>query len=112
MVTYILQTFYAGTGTQGSNGDNGAASLAQLDHPYGISADGNGNFFIVDQGNAKIRKVNSAGIITTFAGKSLNGGDGGPATLALLNNPAGVAADAYGNVHIADTYNNKVSPQH
>ena len=102
----IITTF-AGTGQQGNSGDNGPATSAQLTSS-GVSVDISGNVYIVDQGNDKIRKVSNTGIITTYAGKGLSGGDGGPATFAPLSNPAGVAADVYGNVHIADTNNNRI----
>ena len=103
----IISTL-AGTGTQGSSGDGGVAISAQLVNPNGVSADQNGNVYIADTGNGKIRVVSSDGIITTYAGKGLSGGDGGPATLALLNIPVGVTADVSGNVYIADTNNNKI----
>ena len=66
--------------------------------------DNNGNVYIIEASFAKIRVVNSAGIISTFAGTGAFGttGDGGPANLALLLNPQGVAADTSGNVYIAD----------
>ena len=57
--------------------------------------------------NARIRKVDSSGVITTFAG-TVSVGDGGPASEAWINNPAGVATDEAGNVYIADTGNRRV----
>ena len=100
----------AGTGTAGSSGDSGAATLAQLNSPNGLSADANGNVYIADYSNNKIRRVNSAGTITTFAGTGVRGstGDGAAATLALLFWPSGVALDMSGNVYIADQVNNKL----
>ena len=97
-------TTVAGIGTQGSNGDNQSATAAQLYQPVGVTVDGSGNLFIADSFNSRIRKVNSAGIITTIAG----GGnqpvsDGVVATTVQLANPAGVAVDNNGNVFIADT---------
>ena len=105
----IVSTF-AGTETAGSNGDGVAATLAQLNNPYGVSADINGNVYIADQANQRIRKVNAEGILTTFAGTGTAGssGDGGAATSAQLNNPFGVSADINGNVYIADTNNNRI----
>ena len=105
----IIATF-AGIGTAGSSGDDGLAISAQLNHPYGVAADISGNVYIVDLFNSRIRKVNSAGIITAFAGTGVAGynGDGVLATLAQLNNPWGVSADINGNVYIADTGNSMI----
>ena len=100
----------AGTGDGGDSGDGGAATSAQLYYPYGVSVDISGNVYISDLINNKIRKVNSAGIITTFAGTGVQGnsGDGGAATSAQLTGPTGVSVDIYGNVYIADYYDNKI----
>jgi hypothetical protein len=68
-----------------------------------------GNVFITDSGNGRIRKVDQHGIITTIAGTGTFGYNGdGPATGANLSSPQGVAADAAGNVYIADTGHNRV----
>ena len=102
----------AGTGTEGYNAahDGAAATAAQLDEPWGVAVDGSGNLYIADRGNNRIRKVNTAGVITTFAGTGTSGnsGDGGPATAARLNEPYGVAADGAGNIYIADYSNNRI----
>ena len=105
----IITTF-AGTGTKGSGGDGGAATSAQLSQPYGVATDISGNVYIADQGNSKVRKVDSTGIITTFAGSGTPGsnGDGGAATSAALGGPCGVAADISGNVYISELVNNKI----
>ena len=147
----IITTF-AGTGTEGSTGDGGAASNAQLWSPQGVSVDISANVYIGDWGY--LRLVTSKGIITTYsgatgtryytsvsvdtsgnlyitdsincqiyflahttrimstvAGKAAvgNSGDGGPATSATLQRPAGVAVESLGGVfYIADTYNHKI----
>ena len=103
-------TTYAGTGTSGSSGDNGVAVTAQLNYPEGCACDLNGNVFIADTFNNRIRKVNSAGIISNFAGSGIYGssGDGAKAINARLAFPNTVATDRFGNVYIADTYNNKI----
>lgn len=105
----IISTF-AGTGGLGYSGDGGAATLAQLNYPTGVAVDTAGNVYIGDQGNNCIRKVNTAGIISTIAGIVINGysGDGGAATLAMLSTPAGVAVDIAGNVYISDLGNQRV----
>jgi sugar lactone lactonase YvrE len=100
----------AGNGTGGSGGDGGLASAAQLTTPFGITVDFTGNLFIADYDNFRVRKVTPDGIVSTLAGNGISGysGDGGPATAAQLNNPAGVAFDSSGNVYIADYKNNRV----
>jgi uncharacterized protein (TIGR03437 family) len=96
-------TTVAGTGTQGYSGDNGPAAAAQLAIPWGVAVDSDGNLYIADSGNHRVRKV-SNGIITTVAGSGMNGtwGDNGPATTAQLEDPYGLAVDSAGNLYIAD----------
>lgn len=103
-------TTVAGNGTLGFSGDGGPATSAQLNYPYGVYADGNGNIFIADIGNARIRKVDVNGVISTIAGNGSQGysGDGGAATSAELNGPSGVTADGSGNVFIADCVNHRI----
>ncbi len=105
----IISTF-AGTGVAGSTGDGGPATLATLRVPKGVGVDGGGNVYIGDSVNHKIRRVDTSGIITTFAGTGMPGfsGDGGPATAARLFGPQGVAIDSTGNVFFADTSNDRV----
>jgi uncharacterized protein (TIGR03437 family) len=100
---------YAGNGKPGTTGDNGPATSAQLYNALSISwavqgmaADAAGNVYIVDNVNRRVRKVTSAGIISTFAGGGLLLGDGGPAALAELPSPTSVAVDTVGNVYIVD----------
>ena len=104
-------TTVAGTGVAGFTGDGGLATNARLDFPLGVAIDAAGNLYIVDSGNARIRKVNSqTGVITTIAGNGLTrfNGDGGPAIDATINNPQSVALDAAGNLYIADLGNNRI----
>jgi uncharacterized protein (TIGR03437 family) len=99
----------AGNGTGISFGDGGQAVLASLDQPCGLAVDASGNLFIADSGNGQIRKVSASGIISTVAGGgSANLGDGGPATAAQLLLPAGIAVDAFGDLFIADTGDNRI----
>ena len=102
-------TTVAGDGTAGFSGDGGAATDAKLNNPVGVAFDANGNLYIVDNSNSRIRRVNTSGVITTFAGNGSNsyGGDGGAATDAAFSNPQGIAIDAGGNLFIAD-YNNNI----
>ncbi len=101
-------TTIAGNGTNGFNGDGGAAVSASLALPYGVTVDDAGNVYIADQGNNRVRTVNSAGNISTFAGPGYYSGDGGPAGAATMHRPQGVATDGNGNFYIADTYNRVV----
>jgi sugar lactone lactonase YvrE len=109
-------TTVAGNGVQGSSGDNGAATSAELNHLMGISTDASGNLYIADTGNMRVRKVDvSTGMISAMAGSGTQGyaGDGGPAGNAKLNNPWSTVVDASGNVYIADYANavvRKVTP--
>ena len=100
----------AGSGTAGFSGDGGAATAAQLNFPRGVAPDGAGNLYIADTWNSRIRKVNSAGTITTVAGDGTAGfsGDGGAATAARLSYPSGVVLDGAGNLYIADWQNGRI----
>jgi uncharacterized protein (TIGR03437 family) len=91
-------------------GDGGAGALAQLAGAEGVAVDAAGNVYIADALDHRIRKVSPAGLITTVAGNGHPGfqGDDGPALNALLNSPYGVAADAAGNLYIADLGNGRV----
>jgi hypothetical protein len=108
---------FAGTGTAGYTGDGALATLATLKSPKGVAIDSAGNVYIADSGNNVIRKVNAAGVISTYAGgsavtvcgQSVDAlGDGCPATQATLSNPSGVAADNLGQVYVSDTGNNRI----
>jgi serine/threonine protein kinase, bacterial len=103
-------TTYVGTGSSGFNGDGGKATEARLNVPAGLAFDKNGNLYIADRNNNRIRKVDSRGTITTIAGTGTAGfsGDGGPATQAQLNLPSGIALDGKGNIFISDRSNNRI----
>lgn len=101
---------YAGNGTGRFSGDGQKAATALLNGPRQLAVDANDNLYIADTGNHRIRKVNTAGIITTVAGSNTsnsftddNNGDGGPATQARLDSPEGVGLDGAGNLYISDT---------
>ncbi len=110
----------AGTGSIGFSGDSGPATDATLSTCSGLAVDAAGNLYIADQGNARIRKVSTAGIITTVAGNGGIGfsGDGGNAVAARLGmfavtldnqtQASGIAVDAAGNIYIAETFNNRI----
>ena len=98
----------AGTGTSGYSGDGGPATAARLNLAYSVAADGLGNLYIADTFNFRIRKVDTAGVITTVAGGGSSLGDGGAAAAAQLNAPHGAALDGAGNLYIADTGNHRI----
>ncbi|WP_168735686.1 cadherin-like beta sandwich domain-containing protein [Cohnella fermenti] len=103
-------TTIAGTGSSDYSGDNGDATAAELSSPSGVAVDSVGNVYIADTSNHRIRKVDTAGKITTVAGTDDSGysGDGVPADETRLYYPNAVAIDAAGNLYIADTYNNRI----
>jgi len=101
----------AGKGSPGGfGGDGGPATAASLWNPVRVALDASGNLYIADANNNRIRKINSAGVISTVTGDNKAGynGDGGTATASSIYNPAGVALDASGNIFIADFYNYRV----
>jgi len=108
-VSGIISTV-AGTGSAGFSGDGGMATAAQIGHTEKITVDAAGNIYFADFTNHRVRKITTAGIITTIAGNGTPGysGDGGPATAAELWYPSGIAVDATGNVYISDEWNNRI----
>ena len=102
----------AGTGVKGFSGDGGPAKSAQLSAPHEVRFDSKGNLYIDERDNHIVRRVDmKTGIISTVAGtpgKNGYGGDGGPATKALLNQPHGITLDRYDNLYICDPLNNRL----
>jgi hypothetical protein len=100
----------AGTGIVGNTGDDGPATDAQLNKPFGVAVTSDGGFLIGDTFNNEVRKVSAAGVISRVAGTGTPGntGDDGPATDAQLHEPTGVAVTADGGFLIGDTFNNEV----
>jgi uncharacterized protein (TIGR03437 family) len=103
-------TTVAGTGVAGSSGDESAATSADLWQPQGVAADDNGDIFISDTANNRIRQVTPDGVIHTIAGTGAAsyGGDGGAALDARIYGPAGILLDGAGDLFFADTSNNRV----
>ena len=102
-------TTVAGSGLPGYSGDGGLATRAQLGNPFAVAVDASGSLFITDL-SGRVRKVLPDGTILTIAGAGPVGyaGDGGAATSANLNRPAGIAVSATGSVYVADSANNAV----
>jgi sugar lactone lactonase YvrE len=91
---------------------DGKGTTAKFNNPKGIAVDNNGNIFVADSGNHKIRKITSQGVVSTFAGRSLSeiygGFADGKGTDAKFALPSGIAVDSSGNVFVADSYNHKI----
>jgi uncharacterized protein (TIGR03437 family) len=94
----------AGNGSSTNAGDGGPATQAGLDSPWHVAVDTSGNLYITQINDARVRLVTSGGTITTIAGTGVPGfsGDGGPATSAELDRPAGITVSGSGAVYIAD----------
>ena len=94
----------------GYTGDGGAATNATLYFPFAVAVDAHGTLLIADPTIHVVRQVDTNGVITTFAGNGAQGysGDGGAATSAALNGPAGLAVSPQGQVFIAEPYNNAI----
>ncbi len=104
-------TTFAGTGTNGFNGDGQQATSANFSRVMGLALDHSGNLYIGDWDNGRIRKVDvSTGIVSTFAGNGTTGysGDGGPATSAMINKSTAICFDSCGNMYFSDENNHRV----
>ncbi|HWF07192.1 MAG TPA: hypothetical protein VG297_01950 [Bryobacteraceae bacterium] len=100
----------AGNGNFGYTGDGGPATSASFTLPSGVVVDSSGNIYVADYGNSTVRKIDSKGNISTFAGTGNWGftGDGGPAAKAQLAAPYSLAIDGAGNIYIADVGNTDI----
>lgn len=96
-----LVSTVAGAGPAGFEGDGGPAMRAKLSNPSGLALDRQGNLYIADSSNGRVRRVDAAGVISTFAGGGRSG-DGTAANQAALASPAALSVDAAGNLYIAD----------
>ena len=100
----------AGNGSSGFSGDGGPALQASLAQPSSVLVDGQGNLYIADYGNHRVRVVRGDGRIVTVAGSGSTqfSGDGGFATLAGVRFPTSIATDGAGGLYVADAANNRV----
>jgi len=108
LIASLLQAQVVSTLAGGTTGyQDGTGSNAQFYSPYGIAVDANGNVYLADTNNNRIRKITSNGTVTTLAG-SVAGYQDGTGTSAMFDNPMGIALDATGNLYVTDTFNNRI----
>lgn len=100
----------AGSGGRGFSGDGGPPALAFFNSPSAVASDAQGNIFIADTFNHRIRRLSSSGILSTIAGDGTGGfsGDGGPALQARFRSPSSLAVDEAGNIYVADLDNHRI----
>jgi serine/threonine protein kinase, bacterial len=105
-----MMSRYAGSGQSGFSGDDGLAIKASFRTPADLAFDPEGNLYIADRENHRVRKIDTNGTISTFAGIGEAGfsGDEGPAVKARLNLPSGLVADKKGNLYISDRSNDRI----
>lgn len=111
MVNFGFPPFNVSVCQGGFGGDGGPAGNAALNHAAAAALDVNGNLYIADTINHRIRRVDaSTGLIDTIAGNGVNGfsGDGGPALAAEISFPTGIAVDRSGRVYFADESNHRI----
>jgi hypothetical protein len=103
----VVTTFAGSAGLYGSVDGTGGA--ARFNSPSGVTVDGAGNVYVTDSFNNTVRKITSAGVVTTFAGSAVTYGSvDGTGSAARFDNPIGIATDAVGNLYVADQYNETI----
>jgi len=103
--TAMVSTF-AGSGKKGFA--DGSAAVAQFSGPHDVAVDDKGNVYVADQFNNRIRKITSAGDVTTIAGTGIEGFLDGNSNVAMFFQPCGISVDGAGNLYVADTRNNRI----
>lgn len=103
-VAYAQVTTFAGKDSI-SGYANGTGTAAMFSGPRGVSADASNNLYVIDQNNGRVRKITSAGVVTTYAGSGAIGSANGPALSASFDGAKGIATDGIGNVYVAETSN-------
>jgi gliding motility-associated-like protein len=103
---YTQVSTFAGNGVAGAN--DGPATAAEFNNPFGIAIDQAGNIYVADLQNSEIRKITPAGVVSVFAGSGVSGYADGAGTKASFNDPEGMAVDAAGNLYVADAGNNTI----
>jgi len=101
----VVSTLAGSAGNSGAT--DGSGSTAKFSQPAGVSVDGSGNVYVADSGNNAIRKITSAGLVSTLAGGSYGSSDGS-GSAAKFSSPNGVAVDGSGNIFVADSYNSTI----
>ena len=102
-----VSTLAGSAGIAGSA--DGTGNAARFYNPNGVATDAAGTIYVADSLNHTIRKVTSAGVVSTFAGSAgLSGSADGTGSAARFNYPAGVATDTLGNIYVADAGNNRI----
>jgi streptogramin lyase len=99
-------TTLAGSGTPSFA--DGIGKNASFNQPVGVAVDSQGNVYVADENNNRVRKITPTGVVTTLAGNGTQGFADGTYNTAEFNLPVGVALDAQGNVYVADQYNNRI----
>lgn len=99
-------TTIAGSGKAGYADGKGAE--ASFNKPFGLTIDENGNIYVVDTGNERIRKISPDGLVTTVAGDGTKGAINGDASTTDFYQPTGIVSDGAGNVYVADEFNNMI----
>jgi sugar lactone lactonase YvrE len=87
---------------------DGAGNSASFNYPVGVAADSNGNVYVADANNHRVRKITSGGVVTTLAGSGLNLYNDGTGVLASFKSPLGIVVDTTGNVFVADEEDHRI----